>query len=113
MPTDRTNNNLRQDENTGNDESSVPDENREQFESDTQRIIRRHLENKDDVITEDDIRNVRIGMAPEFDEATESRFEDDDSKEAVEEEYLGADEDREEEATEEDRITPWDTIDND
>ena len=112
MPADR-NDNLREQENTANNEPSAPDETGEQFESDTQRIIRRHLENKDDVITEEDIRNVRIGMTPAFDEATESRFEGDDSKEEAEEKYLGADEDREEETTEGDRITPWDTVDND
>lgn len=36
----------------------------QEFESDTQKIIHRHLENKDDVISEEDIRNVRIGMVP-------------------------------------------------
>jgi hypothetical protein len=37
-------------------------ETEEKFETDTQTIIRRHLEDKDHVITEDEIRNVRIGM---------------------------------------------------
>lgn len=36
-------------------------ETQEKFETDTQTIIRRHLEDKDHVITEDEIRNVRIG----------------------------------------------------
>lgn len=36
----------------------------DRFESDTERIIHRHLSNKDDVITDDDIRNVRIGVTP-------------------------------------------------
>lgn len=38
--------------------------NPEEFESDTQKIIHRHLENENDVISEEDIRNVRIGMVP-------------------------------------------------
>ncbi|MFL5809579.1 MAG: hypothetical protein ACJ749_08660 [Flavisolibacter sp.] len=113
MPLDRNNAPLSDDETTETNESVHADENKEEFESDTQRIIRRHLENKDDVITEDDIRNIRIGMSPEFDEATESRFEDDEAKEEAEEEQLGPDEDREEETTEGDRLTPWDTVDND
>ena len=43
-----------------NDNESNPD----RFESDTQKIVRRHLENKNDVITEEDIRNVRVGLTP-------------------------------------------------
>ena len=34
------------------------------FMTDTERIIHRHLANKDDIITEEDIRNVRIGVTP-------------------------------------------------
>lgn len=37
---------------------------REQFESDTQKIIHRHLANPDDIITDADIESVRIGMTP-------------------------------------------------
>ena len=40
-------------------------------ESDSQRIIHRHLENKDDIITDEDIRNIRVGANPaEMDEPT-------------------------------------------
>lgn len=47
-------------------ESREPQNNsrRKHFVSDTEKIIQRHLANKDDVITEDDIRNVRIGISP-------------------------------------------------
>lgn len=52
-----------------------------QFESDTQRIIHRHLSNKDDVITDEDIRNVKVGATPAMpDEATLARFEDDENE---------------------------------
>ncbi|HWJ91467.1 MAG TPA: hypothetical protein VNR87_10170 [Flavisolibacter sp.] len=113
MAQDRKNSGLRDDEHTEDNSSPMPEANKDQFESDTQKIVRRHLENKDDVITEDDIRNVRIGMTPEFDEATESRFEDENARQEAEEKYLGPEEDRQEETTEEDRITPWDTVEND
>lgn len=33
--------------------------------SDSQKIVRRHLENKDDVISHEDIENVRIGVMPD------------------------------------------------
>lgn len=39
-----------------------------EFESDTQKIIRRHLENENDQITDEDIRNVRVGVTPPLDE---------------------------------------------
>ena len=37
------------------------------FESDTQKLVRRHLQDKDHVITEDELRSVRIGMTPTAD----------------------------------------------
>ena len=85
----------------------------ERFESDTQKIVRRHLENKDDVITHEDIAGVRVGLVPpEFDSATEVRFEDEEAREDVEEKLLGETEDmKEDENLNQKQITPWDTID--
>ena len=40
----------------------------DQFESDTQKIVRRHLQDKNHVITEEEIRSVRVGMTPPLDE---------------------------------------------
>lgn len=81
--------------------------NGEQFISDTQKIVRRHLENQHDVITEDDIRNVRVGMTPPMDEATleaiREREEDEkiaDKKTTDEDETIPGNE----------KITPWDII---
>lgn len=99
------------DEQAGNAAPQSTPENEERFESDTQRIIHRHLENKDDVITEEDIRNVRIGMTPQLDEATEARFEDEDRVDEVEDELTEGTSDAEPERREDDRVTPWDTID--
>lgn len=47
-------------------ESREPHDKRQQerFMTDTEKIIHRHLSNKDDVITEEDIRSVRIGISP-------------------------------------------------
>jgi hypothetical protein len=54
----------------------------DQFETDAQRIIHRHLSNKDDIITDEDIRNVRVGVTPAVpDAATLARFEEEEEKE--------------------------------
>jgi hypothetical protein len=67
--------------------------NENEIESDSQKIIHRHLNNKDDIITDEDIRNVRVGSTPAVpDEATLARFE--------------------EEKNENTQITPWDLTEN-
>lgn len=78
--------------------------NEERFESDTQKIIHRHLENKEDVITDEDIANVRVGIAPPvLDEATEQKFEED----------FGNDEGVDIDAGKKKTVTPWDVLDED
>lgn len=81
--------------------------------SDSQKIVRRHLENEDDIITDEDIASVRIGMTPsDLDEATEARFKGEDAIEQEEKDILGdTDKIEEDENTDERHITPWDTID--
>src|SRR5215216_7126215 len=113
MPEDRIDPQPRKDENVERTENTEPGTNGERFQSDTQKIVRRHLENEDDIITHDDIANVRVGMTPpDLDAPTEVRFEDEEAKEEVEEEYLGDNDDlKEGENAKDDRITPWDTID--
>ena len=82
------------------------------FESDTQKLVRRHLEDEDHEITEEEIASVRVGMTPPIlDEATEARFEDEDAKEETERKYLGDDADEGDVPAKDERITPWDTID--
>ena len=61
------------------------------------------------MITDEDIRDVRVGMSPSMDEATEVRFEDDDAVEEEEEKLLGDQSDDEKSSNK--PITPWDTID--
>ncbi len=83
-----------------------------EFESDTQKLTRKHLEDEDHVITEEEMRNLRVGMSPPaLDEATEVRFSDDDDKVEQEEEKFIGDTDEVEDDTAKRKITPWDTID--
>lgn len=110
MPEEHMNTPLRRDENAENNENrnNMKDE---RFESDTQRIIHRHLENKDDLITDEDIAGVRIGMTPPLDEATEARFKGEEAREEAEGELLEGTEDmKEDKNLEEGQITPWDAI---
>ena len=83
------------------------EQNEENFESDTQKIIHRHLENEDDVITDEDIRNVRIGMTPPLDEPTEEAV-----KEREEDEKIANKKtiDEDETMPGEQKITPWDVV---
>lgn len=63
------------------------------FESDSQKVVRRHLEDKDHVITDEEIRNVRIGVSPPangLQAPTEDRNEESDPADKP--------------------VTPWDTI---
>ena len=86
----------------------------ERFESDSQKIVRRHMEDENDIITEDDIRNVRVGMeSSTMDAATEARFVDEETREKIEEKYIGKKEkkDKEDKNLDDQQITPWDTLD--
>lgn len=96
-----------------NVEESQENMNNERSESDTQKIVRRHLENKDDVITDEDIAGVRIGNTPpQFDEATAARFKGEEAREEAEEEQIKGTEDmKEDENLKDEQITPWDIID--
>ena len=76
----------------------------EPFESDTKKIVKRHLENKDDVITEEDIRSVRVGMTPPLDDATEEALEEREEKIA---DRKTIDEDGTPGGQ---KVTPWDIV---
>lgn len=112
MPEERINPQPHQNED-GERNENLENVDNDRFESDTQKIVRQHLEDKNHVITDEDIANVRIGMVPpEFDAATEARFEDEKAREDVEEDLLGGAKDMEkDENLDEGQITPWDTID--
>lgn len=80
----------------------------ERFETDSQRIVRRHLENEDDVITDDDLRNVRIGISAE-DTNTLNIEEAEKINELVEEAGKEMPDD-EAIASNDYPLTPWDTV---
>jgi hypothetical protein len=113
MSEDRINPQSQEGENVEKNENRE-DMNNEPFESDTQKIMRRHLENEDDIITDEDIANIRVGMVPpEFDRATESRFEGEEAREEVEDEISGETKEmNKDENLDNGQITPWDTIDS-
>jgi hypothetical protein len=75
------------------------------FESDTQRIIHRHLENEHDIITEEDIRNVRIGATP--------AVPDGPTEELIREYEDKTEEADGENVPENQKTTPWDVISDD
>ena len=83
-------------------------QNEERFESDTQKIVRRHLEDENHVITEEEIRSVRVGMSPPLDTTEEDVIEDREEKVA---DRKAPEED--ETVPGEQKITPWDVIDPD
>ena len=88
-------------------EDQVPDEKQDKsFQSDTQKVIRRHLENEDDTISEDDIRNVRVGMSPDTDSLAKAA-------EKLEDEVKDIDEKKDDDSKDpnEEPVTPWDVID--
>lgn len=91
-----------------NNEALNPKQTRspEEFQTDTQKIIHRHLKNEEDVITDEDIRNVRIGVTPSHQEDSEQNgkrliaaIKDENKKD----ENNDADENN-------DPITPWDMV---
>ena len=113
MPEEQINPQAHQrDENVERNENTKNADN-DRFQSDADKIVHRHLKNKDDIITDEDIAGVRVGMsAAEFDEATEARFEDENVREEVENKHLeGTEEMKEDKNLDEGQITPWDTID--
>jgi len=85
---------------------NTPEEGSERFESDTQKIVRRHLENEDDVITHEDIANVRVGMTPPLDAHEE------DAVREYGERFREKDPNNEDEGLPgKQKMTPWDVID--
>jgi hypothetical protein len=50
------------------------------FESDTQKIVRRHLSDPNHVITDEEIASVRVGMTPPHDAPTQQAIDDADDR---------------------------------
>lgn len=77
-------------------------------ETDSAEIVRRHLEDQNHQITDEDIRNVRVGAKDDepvtIGAEAEARFAEDDSKEDAEDEDLDAPDPKDK------PVTPWDVI---
>ena len=77
-------------------------------ETDSAEIVRRHLEDENHQITDEDIRNVRVGAKDDepvtIGAEAEARFAEDDSKEDAEDEDLDAPDPKDK------PVTPWDVI---
>lgn len=88
-----------QDRNVNNkqDKSGEP----EQFESDTQRLVRQHMEDKDHVISEEDMKNMQVGMTPPVDGEVEEEITEWQKRVNERDDNKGQ------------QVTPWDTIDPD
>jgi len=54
------------------------------IETDSQKIIHRHLQNKDDIITDEDIRNIRVGITDaEVQAKVKEEFKDEEGKDIM------------------------------
>jgi hypothetical protein len=102
-------------QNGGEENVEKNEQSGERFESDTQKIVRRHLEDPDHVITEEEMKNIRVGMSPPLEgEIAYERIKNEDLVEEEEERLIGDTDDIEKSNNEKDsRVTPWDTIDPD
>lgn len=106
--------------NINNPEEEAQNENEKQssdrFQSDTQKIVRRHLEDEDHVITDEEMENIRVGMTPpEAAKTTARQLLDKDALDEAEKKVVGDKDDLEEGENDKDKriVTPWDTIDPD
>jgi len=101
------------------DDTKDPSQNQEEQENtgtDAQKITRRHLEDEDDIITDEDIRNIKIGpirqepiaTGAELSEIIKEREEMDDIKDSNSEE--DSSEDKKDGESPAKPVTPWDTI---
>ena len=77
-------------------------------ETDSAEIVRRHLEDENHQITDEEIRNVRVGTKDDepvtIGAEAEARFAEDDSKEDAEDEDLDAPDPKDK------PVTPWDVV---
>jgi hypothetical protein len=87
------------------EEQQNPEQRQQRFESDTQKVVRRHLADPNHVITDEEIANVRVGMTPPPDAPTQQAVKDaadriaDDKIDSEEDTLPGAQ-----------KSTPWDVI---
>lgn len=77
------------------------------FESDTARLVHKHLTDPNHVITDEELANIRIGMSPGADAPTEAEVRE--HEDWVSDQKADSEKDSVPGAQ---KTTPWDTIDN-
>lgn len=70
----------------------------ERFESDAHKIVRRHLQDKNHVITEEELRNVRVGMTPPPEEIDNVGYQGEEERPRENTDPAGT------------PLTPWDAV---
>lgn len=88
------------DKNLQNEEQSG-----QRFESDAQKLVNQHLADPNHVITDEDLKNIRVGMTPPPDEPTQQAIADADDRIA---DRKADDEDDTVPGSQ--KATPWDVI---
>ena len=76
------------------------------FESDAKKLANQHLADPDHIITDEDMRNIRIGRTSPPDAPTQEAINEADDRIA---DRKGADEDKTLPGSQ--KITPWDVVD--
>lgn len=82
-----------------------PEQRQQRFESDTQKVVRRHLADPNHVITDEEIANVRVGMTPPSDTPTQQAVSEADDR--IADTKINSEEDTMPGAQ---KSTPWDVI---
>lgn len=82
-----------------------PEQRQQRFESDTQKVVRRHLADPNHVITDEEIANVRVGMTPPPDAPTRQAVSEADDR--IADTKINSEEDTIPGAQ---KSTPWDVI---
>ena len=86
-------------------ETTSADHDEKQFQSDTEKLARRHLEDPNHVITDEELKNVRVGMTPPPDQPTEEAIRD--SKDKIADHKSDNEDDT---IPGGQKMTPWDVI---
>jgi len=94
--------------NNGTNPENKKDENKP-VETDSEKIVRRHLENEDDEITDEDIRSVRINIDSDEPVATGTEAAARFTKDKLEKNDL-KDEDIDAPDPKDKPVTPWDVL---
>ena len=76
------------------------------FQTDSEKLVQRHLEDPNHVITEEDMQKIRVGMTPPPDAPTEEAIRESEDRVADHKT-----ENEEDTTPGSQKVTPWDVID--